>query len=287
MPMLAMSSVDGRVHCEWNGTRHDNGGARTGRIISKYPNIQGAPAQLRTFIIPEAGGVQLDRDFAQQELRVLAHFENGEAKAQYLADPTTDFHTMTAARASAVLGRELSRKTAKIVVFSVSYGAGIRRLSMQLDCRPEEAVTIRDAVFQALPGLAALKRTMEHARQLTTWGGRIYRVEAPRLVNGRMQSYEYRSLNTLIQGSAADFTKTALINAVDAGLDLRFTIHDELIVWTEPGAKFKRDMELLRQSMEGIEFSIPMLSDGRWSVQSLGALREYRHYPVTKEFPNG
>jgi DNA polymerase I len=110
MPMLAMSSVDGRVHCEWNGTRHDNGGARTGRIISKYPNIQGSPAQLRTFIIPDPGGVLLDRDFTQQELRIFAHFEDGEVKALYLADPSIDFHTMTASRASAVLGRELSRK---------------------------------------------------------------------------------------------------------------------------------------------------------------------------------
>jgi DNA polymerase-1 len=286
-PMLALSSGDGRIHCGWNSVPYEGGGARTGRIISSGPNLQGAPAQLRTFIIPEAGGVLLDRDFTQQELRILAHYENGAAKAQYLADPTTDFHAMTANRASAVLGRELSRKSAKIVVFSLSYGAGNNRLSMQLDCGLEEAVTIRDAVFQALPDLAAFKRKMEHTHQFATWGGRVYQVEAPRLVNGRVQSYEYRSLNTLIQGSAADFTKTAMINAAAAGLDLRLTIHDELVICSEPGAKFKRDMELLRQSMEGIEFSIPMLSDGRWSVQSLGALREYRHYPVTKEFPNG
>jgi DNA polymerase I len=286
-PLLARSSGDGRIHCEWNSVPYGGGGARTGRIISSGPNLQGAPAQLRTFIIPEVGGVWLDRDFAQQELRVLAHFENGQAKAQYLADPITDFHDMASERATVVLGRTIPRKAAKITVFSSLYGAGIGRLSTQLDCPPHEAKTIYNAVFQGLPDVAVFKRKMEHVRQFTTWGGRVYHVQVPCMVKGHLQSYERLSLNTLIQGSAADLTKTAMINAAEAGLDLRLTIHDELVICSEPGAKFRRDMELLRQSMEDIEFSIPMLSDGRWSGQSLGALRKYRHYPVIKKLSDG
>jgi len=266
-PLLKLSSADGRIHCRWNSTPHEKVGARTGRTVSNKPNLQGIAATMRQFIAPEPGAILIERDYSQQELRVLAHYENADIKAAYLVDPHTDFHTLVAERASQILGRELSRKDAKEVVFASLYGIGIALLATKLGCSPEEARIIRNAVFVAAPGVAATKRWMERARWFETWGGRKY-VADP--------DATYKSLNYLIQGSAADFTKTATVRAAAAGLDLRLTVHDAFVIMSEPGAHLRRDMAALREAMEGIEFDIPMLSDGKWSEKNWGAMRKYR-----------
>jgi len=266
-PLLERSAVDNHIHCGWNSTPNGQGGARTGRTISNHPNLQGAPASMRQFIAPEPGAILATRDYSQQELRVLAHYENGTIKAAYLADPRTDFHTLVGARASQILGRELPRRAVKIVVFSTLYGAGIARLASQLGCSLEEARVIRNAVFEAAPGVESVKRQMERERRFETWGGRRYVAD---------RDAAYKNLNYLIQGSAADLTKMAMIRAAGGGLDLRLTIHDAFVVMSAPGAKLKRDMATLREAMEGVEFEISLLSDGSWSERNLGAMREYR-----------
>lgn len=266
-PLLELSRADGRIHCGWNSVPHEQGGARTGRTTSTHPNLQGAPASMRQFIVPEPGAVLLQRDYSQQELRVLAHYENDTIKEAYLADPRTDFHSLVGARASRILGRELPRRDVKIVVFATLYGAGNARLASQLGCPFEEARVIHNAVFEAAPGVDSTKRRMEQVQRFETWGGRKYVAD---------RDAAYKNLNYLIQGSAADVTKMATVRAAAGELDLRLTIHDAFVSMTEPGVKLKRDMAALRDAMNGVEFPIPLLSDGAWSERSMGAMREYR-----------
>ena len=267
-PLLELSEADMHLHVAWNPVPYEAGGARTGRIISSGPNLQGLPSPLRPFIIPEFGGVLLRRDFSQQELRVFAVYEKGAVRQQFIENPRFDLHSATSRRASDILGWELSRRVIKIVVFSIMYGAGVKRLARQLRCSFEEARAIHAVTLEALPGLAKLKRRMESVSSFVTWGGRIYRVG--------QRSDAYKRLNTLIQGSSADYTKTVMANAADAGLDLRITVHDELVIASTPGAQLKRDMATLREVMENAEFDVPMRSDGKWSVRSLGEMNDYR-----------
>ena len=85
-----------------------------------------------------------------------------------------------------------------------------------------------------------------------------------------MQTFEYKLLNYLIQGSAADCTKEAIIRYDAVRQESRFlvTVHDEINI-SAPAKAIKKEMALLREAMQSVEFDVPMLSDGktgpRWS----------------------
>ena len=119
-----------------------------------------------------------------------------------------------------------------------------------------------------MPGLSQLIRDIKKAvnggEAVVTWGGRQYFVEPPG-EDGR--SNDYKMLNYLIQGSAADCTKQALINYDSVRKDGRFlvTVHDE-INFSAPKGAMKREMKILRDAMADVAFDVPMLSDGKVGV---------------------
>jgi DNA polymerase I-like protein with 3'-5' exonuclease and polymerase domains len=98
---------------------------------------------------------------------------------------------------------------------------------------------------------------------IVTWGGRQYLAEPAKIVNGKYRSYEYKLLNYLIQGSAADCTKESIIrwNENKGNGEFLVTVHDENGIQA-PKHSWKKDMALLRKAMESIEFDVKMLSDG-------------------------
>jgi DNA polymerase I-like protein with 3'-5' exonuclease and polymerase domains len=131
-----------------------------------------------------------------------------------------------------------------------------------------------------LPGLKALQDDInalaKGGQPIHTFGGREYYPEPSKLINGRLVDFIYKLLNYLIQGSAADFTKEAIIRYHDVRKDSRFlvTVYDEINI-SAPKGSVKREMKALREAMEGIpNVDVPMLTDGK-SGLTWGDLAKY------------
>lgn len=243
-PWLAASATDGRLHTQWNQTRSiDNMGTKTGRIGSERPNLANVPnpveglPNLRRAFIPEEGEVWLKADYSQQEFRLTAHFENGAIMQAYQNNPDIDFHALTSDLVKLQTGLDLPRKKIKNVNFCLLYGGGVKRLSAVLGCEMAEAAAVRDAYYTAMPGLRQLsvmvqQKSMGPAGGVRTVGGRLMPIEPARLdpKTNEMQTYAYKQLNKLAQGSAADMTKQAIIDFGRAGTKgrLMLQVYDEL-----------------------------------------------------------
>lgn len=282
-----------RIHTSWNQVRQSHGfdsfnGARTGRLSSN-PNFQNIPTDfehkddgyvypkflkvaplplMRNYLLPDARQQWGCRDYNQQELRILAHFEEGGLRDAYLADPRLDIHTFVQQKIAEVLGQTLERKTVKVLNFGMVYGMGAARLAEAVKVSVDDAQRLKAAQRQALPGLKALEQAIRDTARgggyVETWGGRRYYSEEPSWVGGELRTFEYKLLNYLVQGSAADCTKEALIRYDAARKEGRLlvTVHDEINI-TAPKKAMKREMEILRECMESVEFDVPMISDGK------------------------
>ena len=302
--LLQADQTNGLIHTQWNQVRQpEGGGARTGRL-SSTPNFQnilnpdrigallieverrwpllgaalklnGAPLvpQLRDYIVPDTKhDVLLVRDYQQQEMRILAHFEDGALLAKYRADPTLDVHNAARDLIQEMLGLRLDRRPVKDTGFGLVYGLGVAGLAKKIDTTTQEARELRNAYLRAMPGIKVLgdemKRRAAANQSIRTWGGREYFCEAPKFIDGRMRTFEYRLINILIQGSAADDTKEATARYWESrhdapdGARFMMTVHDETVV-NAPKKNMKRAMRRLRETMESVEFDLPMLSDGK------------------------
>jgi DNA polymerase I-like protein with 3'-5' exonuclease and polymerase domains len=275
----------GRLHPEWNQVRQARGtdtkGTRTGRLSGMKPSFMNMPNEydivvpegllelpiMRQYLLPDEGYTWLKRDYSQQELRILAHYSEGRLYDRYIENPRIDAHEETGALIQEFAGLELPRKYVKITGFSMIYGAGIPSLSAQLGVDIGEASSIKGAYLHALPEVRTLMNDCSmRGRQgepIVTWGGREYYVEPPKIIKGKRRSYEYKLLNYLIQGSAADCTKESLVrwNTHKGNGQFLCTVHDENDIQA-PIESSKKDMSLLREAMESIEFDVKMLSDG-------------------------
>lgn len=272
----------GRIYTSWNQIRSEFGGAATGRM-SSTPNFQNIPKvfkeaapefaglsalpKLRKYILPEEGHVWLKRDYMGQELRVLAHFEDGEMLSSYLSNPKWDLHQFVIDAVKNLFGFDIDRGQAKIFNFGLLYGQGIKALAERMGVDVSTAQRIRQAQRHALPGLAELDRSIKQrvnsGGAVRTWGGRLYGAEPAREINGVMRTFDYKVLNYLIQGSSADCTKRAIINYDQLKQYGRFlcAIHDEASV-SAPKDCAVSEMKILKQAMDAVAFDVPMLSDG-------------------------
>ena len=279
------NTYEGRLHPDWNQVRQARGdeikGTRTGRLSCGKPNFQNMPNEysilipkgypelpmMRKYLLADEGMVWLKRDYSQQELRILAHFSEGRLFDRYQINPRLDAHVEAQALVLEHAGLEVERKPIKIVGFSIIYGAGVTKLGQQLKTSYGDAQEVRDAYFKAFPEVKALMKecadTGRRGEVITTWGGRQYPVEPPRLMQGRMVDFSYKLLNYLIQGSAGDCTKEAICRwEADKGAgQFLATVHDEIDIQV-PKQNWKTGMTLLRNAMESIEFDVKMLSDG-------------------------
>jgi DNA polymerase-1 len=264
-----------------HGEQDKTKGTRTGRLSGSKPNFQnvaneytvvipkGYPVMplMRSYLLPDKGMVWLKRDYSQQELRILAHFSEGRLYERYKANPKIDAHEETSALITEHTGLSLPRKLVKITGFSVIYGSGLGSLAEQMGVPYSEAQQVRNAYFTALPEVPKLMRLCSergrHGQTITTWGGREYPVEPPKLIGGRHVDFSYKLLNYLIQGSAGDCTKESIIrwNEDKGNGEFLATVHDENDIQA-PRDTWLRDMAKLRKAMEGIEFDVKMLSDG-------------------------
>lgn len=292
-PWLEFSSADGRLHPNWNQVRQergarDNKGTRTGRLSSDSPNFQNVPTRfddllgnslptpeglhtlplLRRYCLPEPGHLWLKRDYSSQELRILAHYEDGSLCEAYRTNPKLDPHQMAMELIQAMVGVMYARKDVKITAFAIVYGSGATGLSIQLGRTYEEAWKIKEAYLEAMPGVRSLMRDVTQRGRsnspIRTWGGRIYYSEPAKIVEGNYREFSYKLLNYLIQGSAADQTKESIVDWCDTrSTDAIFlaTVHDEINI-SAPADNWSPHMDHLRICMNKDRLDVPVLSEG-------------------------
>lgn len=283
------SARGGVISTNWHQVRGGQGGTRTGRPSSSGPNFLNIPKEfaqeynldaenamrilldleplpfVRQYVKADPGQMFCHRDFDGQEMRVFAHYEDGELLDAYQADPSLDPHQWVGDKALDLLGVELERTPVKTLNFQGLYGGGIPALMKKLDCTRAEALDFKAFHNKALPGREklneAIKEIIYSGEAIRTWGGRMYFVEPPK---GR-QDFLYKLINYLCQGSAADITKEALIrwyNHPDREARFLVTVYDEINVSAKK-KDAKHQMKILKESMESIALDLKMTSSGK------------------------
>lgn len=232
-----------------------------------------------TVVIRRNGRVAVTGN-SQQEPRILAHFDGGTLMERYLADPWIDFHDFAKAELEKG-GKVYDRKPVKNINLGLIYGMGTPKLAAKNDMPVGETKELKEAILKLYPGLKEMYKDMKwraRANQpIRTWGGREYYCEPSRIIDGRTKSFDYKMVNTLIQGSAGDCTKEVILRywrAKKPDEYLLFNVHDQLTA-SVPLERIKSAMEILRVSMEGVKFDVPMLSEGSWSTKSWATLIDY------------
>jgi DNA polymerase-1 len=299
----AIARTGGILHTNWNQVKHTEGkqaGSRTGRM-SCSPNFMNIPTEwdgkgdgyehptmidlpplplVRQYVLPDdRAHVFAGRDYDQQELRILAHFEDGPLLAAYNANPRMDIHAYVQQAIANVIGTVLPRKAVKILNFGTIYGMGLGKLAIGMNTDIDHAKQVMDARRAAMPGVRDLEKTIKLAARndepIVTWGGRLYYKEPSIVLNGRRIDFGYKLLNYLIQGSAADCTKQAVINYDAICRDGRFMVqvHDEVNI-SVPKKAAKQELKILGEAMAAVAFDLPMTSTPKLGP-NWAAIKEY------------
>jgi len=266
----------GRIHASFNQVV-----AATGRLSSSDPNLQNIPIrtpegrQVRKAFIPgEPGWELLCCDYSQIELRVLAHF-SGDAAMQEAFQSGKDIHTAVAAEVFEVDEANVDsdmRRVAKAVNFGVIYGQSPYGLAAALNIPQEQAAEFIDDYFMRYPGVSQfIEETLEQCARsgyAYTMLGRRRPITGIKNTGGRNRNMPERTaINTVIQGSAADLIKLAMLNVhrelATSGLSARMLlqIHDEL-VFEAPVEELEPLRELVHREMVNAHpLSVPLVVD--------------------------
>jgi DNA polymerase-1 len=255
-------------------------GAQTGRLASTNPNMQNVPIrtplgrEIRGCFEAEDGNVLISADYSQIELRVLAHAAE-EPVLKEIFVRGEDVHTATASQVFGVAPDAIDpgmRSKAKMINYGIVYGLSDFGLADRLNIPREEAKAFIDAYLERFPRVAAfMTETIERAKQesyvSTLWGRRR---QIPEL---QARNYQVRMLgerlavNTVIQGTAADIIKLAMVRAhaalAEAEMQTRLllTIHDELL-FEGPPAERDGACALVEHEMCGVwEHDPPLAVD--------------------------
>ena len=263
----------GRIHAEINQLRSDQGGTVTGRFSYSNPNLQQIPARnkelgpaIRSLFIPEDGCKWGVFDYSQQEPRLVVHYaalQNLYGVDDVLdsyKDSNVDFHQIVAEMA------EIPRSQAKTINLGLFYGMGKNKLQAELGVNKEKSDTLFKQYHSRVPFVKQLMDSVmkraQNRGQIRTLLGRLCRFhlwepnqfgihkalphEAALQEHGPgiKRAYTYKALNRLIQGSAADMTKKAMIDLHKEGITPHIQVHDELDISVSDNAdKIKQIME--------------------------------------------
>jgi DNA polymerase-1 len=269
----------GRVHASFNQT-----GAITGRLSSSDPNLQNIPVrtdlgkQIRAaFVAGDAESVLLTADYSQVELRLLAHF----CKDRALLDAFQrgqDIHRAVAAQVNGVAVEEVTpaqRSAAKAVNFGIIYGQTPFGLSRSLGIPVGEARAFIDTYFMRYPGIRLfIDRCIDEAKRTgyaqTILGRRRPIPELKSRNPGQASFGERIAVNTVVQGSAADLIKRAMIDIhrelKGGGHPARMLIqvHDELVFEVAKG-DVEAEAAMIQEKMEhAIPLDVPIVVDIAW-----------------------
>ena len=272
-------SYKGRIHADINQLRGDNGGTVTGRFSYSNPNLQQIPARnkdlgprIRSLFIPEEGHTWGCFDYSQQEPRLVVHYATlqnlygvDEVLEAY-REGDADFHNIVADMA------EIPRSQAKTINLGLFYGMGKNKLQAELGVSKDKAEELFKKYHTKVPFVKQLMDNVSQRAQdsgkIRTLLGRLCRFhlwepnsfgihkalpheEALREHGpGIKRAYTYKSLNKLIQGSAADMTKKAMINLYKEGIIPHIQVHDELDISVESDKQAKRIVEIMESAVE-------------------------------------
>jgi len=266
----------GRVHASFNQVV-----AATGRLSSSDPNLQNIPVrgddgrEIRSAFVPDPSDwTLLAADYSQIELRVLAHYSRDEHLCEAFINDE-DIHARVASQIGGVPLDEVTkdmRWRAKAVNFGVIYGQGAFGLAKTVGIEKSEAAEFIDGYFEGYPGIEEfLVETLAKCRTngyVSTLEGRRRAIQGVRESAGRQRNLAERTaVNTVIQGSAADLIKIAMVaihrrlrqEELDARMLLQ--IHDELI-FEVPRDQLTHLKELVTEEMVGAaSLSVPLKVD--------------------------
>ena len=247
----------GRIYAEINQLRSDNGGTVTGRFSYSNPNLQQIPARnkelgpmIRSLFIPEHNCKWGVFDYSQQEPRLVVHYaalQNMYSVGDVLDaynEGDADFHKIVADMA------DIPREQAKTINLGLFYGMGKNKLQAELGVNKEKADELFRQYHSRVPFVKQLMDSVMARAQdrgkVRTLLGRLCRFhlwepnqfgihkalshEAALAEHGPgiKRAYTYKALNKLIQGSAADMTKKAMIDLYKEGITPHIQVHDEL-----------------------------------------------------------
>ena len=259
--MIGEHSFKGRIHAEAHPMRNDRGGTVTGRFSYSNPNLQQVPARdpeigslIRSLFIPEEGCQWGVFDYSQQEPRLTVHYANqmnltgAKDAVKLYTEENADFHQIVADMAN------IPRKQAKTINLGLSYGMGKEKLIKELGIDDTEAENLFQQYHAKVPFIRALQdqcarvamdrgyiRTFAGRRcRFDLWESRFERSQPLPLEEAKdkygddlKRSYTYKALNRLIQGSAADMTKLAMIGLWEEGIVPHLQVHDEVDISIE------------------------------------------------------
>jgi len=265
----------GRIHPCFHQT-----GAATGRLSSSHPNVQNIPirspegVRIREAFVPSEGRRLLSADYSQVELRIVAHYSGDESLIDAFAREE-DVHRRTAAEVAGIEPAQVTddqRARAKAINFGIIYGSSAFGIANQLGIAQAEAQQTIDRYFERYRGVRRfLDETVAEARAQgfvrTLLGRRRYLPDLNSRNRGLRQAAERMAVNTVIQGTAADLIKKAMVEVAeaiaDAGLAARMIlqVHDEL-VFEAPEAELDALGRLVKSRMESVyALQVPLRAD--------------------------
>ena len=274
----------GRIHADINPIRSDQGGTVTGRFSYANPNLQQIPARnkdlgpmIRSLFLPEVGHKWGCFDYSQQEPRLVVHYaattepicfdDSVTDIVEKFKDNKVDFHKTVADMAG------ISRDQAKTINLGLFYGMGKAKLQAELGLSTkEEAEVLFNQYHKNVPFVKELmNKTSQFAQTSGSIGtllGRRCRFnkwepttfgmhtamsfeEAERTYGrGRIRrAMTYKALNKLIQGSAADMTKKAMLDLYNEGIIPHIQIHDELDISVVDDNHAKKIVEIMENAV--------------------------------------
>ena len=270
----------GRIHADINQLRSEFGGTITGRFSMTHPNLQQIPRtgsdmgnQLRALFVPEEGHTWGCFDYSQQEPRLVVHYAcltglpaAEEFKQNYNENSKADFHQIVSNMA------DIPRDQAKTINLGKFYGMGKNKLKAELGIEENRAEEIIKQYDARVP---FVKQLMNHASQRAEQRGQI-RTLLGRLCHfhlwepnqfgihkplshtdalaehgpGIKRAFTYKALNKLIQGSAADMIKKAMLDLYKENIIPLIQIHDELNISIENEKQSDRVKEIMEQAVQ-------------------------------------
>lgn len=278
-PLPRLVDPQGRIHTTFNQKA-----TATGRLSASNPNLQNIPVRgplgkrMRSCFIAGPGRLLVSADYSQVELRVLAHVSQDPALLEAFRNGE-DIHARTAALVYDLPPNQVSpdqRRNAKTINFGLIYGMGAQKLAQELKISTAQAKDFIARYFERLQGLKEFYEGVEASARkhgfVTTLGGRRRLLPDINSASGQAAALARRqAINTVIQGSAADIIKLAMLavarderlRELDARLLLQ--VHDELLLEVpadaaeEAGALVARLMQDVCPA--GKELSVPLLVD--------------------------
>ena len=269
----------GRIHADINQLRGDSGGTITGRFSYQNPNLQQIPARnkdlgpiIRRIFIPEKNHMWGCFDYNQQEPRLVVHYAllqnlyGVDKIADAYKEEKVDFHKIVADMA------DIPRGQAKTINLGLFYGMGKAKLQAQLGVSKEKAEELLEKYHTEVPFvkqlLTGVMSRADERGQIRTLLGRLCRFHLwePRQFGihkalphdqalaehgpGIKHAYTYKALNKLIQGSAADMTKKAMVDLHKEGIIPHIQVHDELDISVKNDKQAKHIVEIMESAVE-------------------------------------